>query len=288
MPRRIMSKKKSNISNIILVIILLVGLSLLLYPTISEYINSKHQTRVVQNYNDITSNMDKDEVDIRLQEAVAYNEKLAETEGAFYKPELVEGYDTVLDITGTGIMGYVSIPKINVELPIYHGVDEGVLQIAAGHLPGTSLPIGGPSTHAVLSGHRGLPSAMLFTDLDKLEVGDTFQVTVLKDVYTFQVDQIKIVLPYEVDDLQIEKGKEYCTLMTCTPYGVNSHRLLVRGVKIDSATEGDPHYVVNEANQIDPVMVMPVVAAPMVVILIIFTFATSKKKKNKNNKNQKS
>lgn len=260
---------KRNFTSIILIAVLIVGMSLLLYPTVSEYINSKHQSRVVRKYATQVADMSKDVSEQMIKAAQEYNEKLRQTPGAFLKPELVAGYKDTLDVTGTGIMGYISIDKIGVQLPIYHSVDEGVLQIAVGHLPGTSLPVSGDSTHIVLSGHRGLPSAMLFTDLDKIEVGDTFQIDVLKEQYTYRVDQIKIVLPYEVDDLQIVNGKEYCTLMTCTPYGINSHRLLVRGVRTEIAKEGEHNYVTNEAYQIDPVIVMPALAVPMFIIWMI-------------------
>ena len=171
----------------------------------------------------------------------------------FYEPSKLAGYEKTLDITGTGIMGYISIPKIKVELPIYHGTEDGVLQIACGHLEGSSLPVGGASTHAVLSAHRGLPSAKLFTNLDKLETEDTFTITILDRVLTYQVDEIAIVLPSETDKLQIEEGKDYCTLMTCTPYGINTHRLLVRGHRVETVKEKNIH-VTAEAFQIEPVL----------------------------------
>ena len=180
----------------------------------------------------------------------------------------MEGYYDTLDITGTGIMGYITIEKIKVELPIYHSVDDDVLQIAAGHLPGTSLPVGGVGTHSVMSGHRGLPGARLFTDLDKMEIGDVFHITVLSDVLTYQVDQIKTVKPYEVDDLAISPREDYCTLFTCTPYGINTHRLLVRGRRIETAEEMKV-YVANDGFMVSPVIVATVIAAP--VLLILFT-----------------
>lgn len=180
-------------------------------------------------------------------------------------------------------MGYIDIDKLNLELPIYHGVSKEVLQIGVGHLPGTSLPVGGESTHAVLSGHRGLPSAKLFTDLNEMEVGDTFTVTVLDRVYTYEVDQIKVVLPSETSDLQIVKGEDHCTLMTCTPYGINTHRLLVRGVRIESAEAVRKVGVVvkNEAFRIDPLIVMPIVAIPFLLIAITAVFIHDKKKNQK-------
>ncbi|MBQ2581366.1 MAG: class C sortase, partial [Ruminococcus sp.] len=197
-------------------------------------------------------------------------------------PELVKGYDTTLDITGTGIMGYIDIDRIGVELPIYHTVDDSVLSAGAGHLEGTSLPIGGASTHCVLSGHRGLPSAKLFTDLDELEVGDEFTITVLDQKLTYRIDRIKTVKPSETEDLQIESGKDYCTLMTCTPYGINSHRLLLRGVRVETAEEKPGIFVKNEAFRIDPLVVTPIVAVPMLVAALVFVLVRdhiSKKKK---------
>lgn len=260
---------KRKISSFILCAILFIGMSLLLYPTVSDYINSRNQSRAVRDYSTQVANMSNDSTEKMIEDAQDYNTRLAATQDAFYNPEKVAGYEQTLDVTGTGIMGYITIDKIGVMLPVYHGVNEAVLQIAVGHLPGTSLPVSGESSHIVLSGHRGLPSATLFTHLDELEVGDTFQIDVLKEQYTYRVDQVKIVLPIEVDDLQIEEGKEYCTLMTCTPYGVNSHRLLVRGVRIDVAREGDSNYVTNEAYQIDPVIVMPALAIPMFLVWLI-------------------
>ena len=182
-------------------------------------------------------------------------------------------------------MGYIEIPKISVRLAIYHGIGPDALENGCGHVEGTSLPIGGENTHAVLSAHRGLPSATLFTHLDEMEIGDTFQIDVLKEQYTYRVDQIKIVLPYETGDLVVEEGKEYCTLMTCTPYGVNSHRLLVRGERIDVAREGDSNYITNEAYLIDPVIVMPALAIPMFTIwLIVLGFRYKAKKKERERK----
>ena len=192
---------------------------------------------------------------------------------AFYFPDLIAGYDRTLDITGTGIMGYLDIEKIGVELPIYHGVSKEVLQVGVGHLPGTSFPVGGSSTHVVLSGHRGLPSAKLFSDLDKMELGDSFTITVHDRVLEYVVDQIKIVLPTESEDLQIEKGGDYCTLLTCTPYGINSHRLLVRGTRKTDGSDGKVKvYVGNEAFRIEPLIVAIFLAIPLIVVA--FTILT--------------
>ena len=208
--------------------------------------------------------------------AEAYNQKLAETPEAFYEPDLLDGYDDILDITGTGIMGYISIPKINVELPIYHGTDDSRLQTAAGHLQGSSLPVGGASTHSVICGHRGLPSSTLFTHLDRLEKGDTFSITILNRTMTYQVDLISIVEPDEVDKLQITDGEDYCTLQTCTPYGINTQRLLVRGTRI---AEDAPESVriTADAYQIEPIVIAPLVAVPIVLLLVLALFIWKKR-----------
>ncbi len=246
----------------------LIGLFLLLYPTVSEHINALHQSRAIQSYNKIADSMDDEQQKAVFRKAEEYNKRIASIEGVLFHPELVAGYNETLDITGTGIMGYVTIEKIKVELPIYHSVNDDVLQIAAGHLPGTSLPVGGAGTHSVLSGHRGLPSARLFTDLDKMELGDVFYITVLNEVLTYQVDQIRVVKPYEVDDLAIDPNKDYCTLFTCTPYGINSHRLLVRGTRIETEEEMKI-YVANDGIIVSPIIVAPVIAAPILLVLLI-------------------
>ena len=256
---------------------LFIGVFLLLYPTVSEHINALHRSRAIRNYNDITESLSDEEHDRIIEAAREYNKKLAEAENPIIEPEKVHGYNETLDITGTGIMGYVTIDKIKVELPIYHGVDDNVLQIAAGHLPGSSLPIGGKGTHAVLSGHRGLPSARLFTDLDKLEEGDIFRITVMSDVLTYQIDQIKTVKPYEIEDLKIDPNKDMCTLFTCTPYGINSHRLLVRGVRVETKEEYKV-YVANDVFIVSPLIVAPVIAAPILLVLLILLMIKGRKK----------
>ena len=189
----------------------------MLYPTVSDYVNQKNQSRAVASYSEEVENLSDVDYQAYFDAADDYNRRLAETPDAFYRPEEVSGYTDTLDVSGTGIMGYITISKIGVELPIYHGTSDGVLQVAAGHLEGSSLPVGGAGTHAVISAHRGLPSAKLFTNLDELEVGDTFTITVLDRVLTYEVDQISIVLPTETDLLQPVEGKDYVTLMTCNP-----------------------------------------------------------------------
>ena len=281
--RRPKRKKKGRPGMIVLVIMLAAGLIILLYPSVSNWWNVRVQSRAVAAYDEAAANLTEDEYAACLEAAQAYNAELAEigSAAAIASPELVdEDYWNLLDITGTGIMGYVTIDRINVQLPIYHGTDTSVLAVGAGHLEGTSLPVGGESTHSVISAHRGLPSALLFTNLDELEVGDTFTITVLDQLYTYEVDQISIVLPSEVENLYIEEGKDYCTLMTCTPYGINSHRLLVRGVRIDNE-DGTLLRVSAEAYQIDTLIVASVAAVPLLLILFIWIFMRARGKRKK-------
>ena len=246
---------------------LFVGVCGLLYPSVSQYWNSKTQTRAVENYQEILNSLKQEDYDVFFQEADRYNVELSELKNPLLNYRQLDGYNEILNINGTGIMGYVSIPKLGVEIPIYHGISAEVLNVACGHLEGTSLPVGGENTHCVLSAHRGLPHAKLFTDLDKLEVGDTFTLTVLNRTLTYQVDQIKVVRPDEIDDVQLVAGKDLCTLLTCTPYGINSHRLLVRGTRIENAAP--VLYVTSNAYRIDSLVATPVVAAPILLILLI-------------------
>lgn len=261
---------KNRKSTIVLLLVFLIGLSLLLYPTLSDYWNSFHQTQAIAGYAEAVSEMDETSYEQILAEAQSYNETLRSNNHRYHPTEEETAqYENLLNISGNGIMGYIEIPAIGVSLPIYHGVEDTVLQIAIGHIEGSSLPVGGPGTHCVVSGHRGLPSAKLFTDLDKLAVGDTFLLRVLDEVLTYEVDQIHIVKPHEVDLLEIEEGQDLCTLVTCTPYGVNSHRLLVRGHRIENQESASAIRVTADAMQIEPVLVAPAVAAPMLLILLI-------------------
>ena len=260
---------RKNLSTIILILIFLVGLSVMLYPSVSDAVNRKHQSRAVADYAEEVEQLSDADYQTYFDAADAYNRQLNTTPNAFYKPDLVSGYAQTLDISGTGIMGYITIPKISVELPIYHGTDEGVLQVAAGHLEGSSLPVGGAGTHAVISAHRGLPSAKLFTNLDELEVGDRFTITVLNRVLTYEVDQISIVLPTEIDQLLPTEGMDYVTLMTCTPYGINTRRLLVRGKRVET-TESQKHIrVAADAFRIEPIIVAPILAIPMLLAALV-------------------
>ena len=252
---------------ILLVLMLFIGVCVLLYPSVSQYWNTKTQTRAVAIYQEILASLKQEDYDAFFREAESYNAALAELKYPLMDYRQLSGYGDILNVSGNGIMGYVSIPKLGVELPVYHGVSTEVLNIACGHLEGSSLPVGGESTHCVLSAHRGLPHARLFTDLDKLELGDTFQLTILEQTLTYQVDQIKVVLPNEIDDVQIVAGEDLCTLLTCTPYGVNSHRLLVRGTRIENAAP--VLYVTSNAYRIDSLVATPVVAAPLLLILLI-------------------
>ena len=273
-----MSKRKSNL---LLILILIVGLSLLLYPPVSNWWNSYRQSKVVSDYAENVAHLDNEEYQRILNDARAYNEAVAAYGGGVsaLSPEKRADYLRQLDVDGSGIMGYIDIQKIRCTLPIYHGTDDSILQIAIGHIEGSSLPVGGESTHCVLSGHRGLPSARLFTDIDQLVEGDTFLIRTLDEVLTYEVDQIRIVLPREVGDLCIEPGEDLCTLVTCTPYGINTHRLLVRGHRID--TKPGTLAVTAEAFQIRPVVVMPAIAIPLLLLLLIFALIWSARKSPK-------
>ena len=260
---------KKNRSNIILAIIFLIGLSVMLYPSFSNYWNSRVQSRAVASYNNDVQKMSKQDYKRMFQEADDYNEELNKIDHPFENYGEIPGYDDILNVSGTGIIGYVTIDRIKTELPIYHGTSEGVLQIGVGHLEGSSFPVGGVGTHTVLSAQRGLPSAKLFSNLDEMEEGDTFQITVLNRVLTYQVDQIHIVEPGDLDDLQVDPEKDYCTLMTCTPYGINTHRLLVRGVRVDGSANA---YVPADAYQIEPNVVAVATTITITVIMIVISF----------------
>lgn len=279
---------KKNKSTIILILVFFVGLSVMLYPTLSDYVNQRNQSRAVASYAQDVDTMTDADYSAYFDAADAFNAQVATNENALYRPDQLTGYNDTLDITGTGIMGYITISKIGVELPIYHGTSDSVLQIAAGHLEGSSLPVGGTSTHAVISAHRGLPSAKLFTNLDQLEVGDTFTITVLDRVLTYEVDKISIVLPTETDELKIAEGKDYVTLMTCTPYGINTHRLLVRGRRIETPNQYKRIRVTAEALKIEPIIVAPIMALPMLLILLIgMLLSTRKPKKTRGEEHEK-
>lgn len=271
---------RRRLSTLFIILVFLTGLSLILYPSISNYINSQNQSRAIANYAEDVAGLSREEYEQLLEQAKSYNVRLSAM-GSNWKlsKEELDQYNEILNINKNGMMGYIEIPKIQCSLPIYHSTDEAVLQKNVGHLPGSSLPVGGESTHSVLSGHRGLPSAKLFSDLDKVETGDKFVIRVLNETLTYEVDQILIVLPNEMDALNIEEGKDLCTLVTCTPYGVNSHRLLVRGHRVENDATTENVKVVADAMQIEPVIVAPVMALPVLLILVIWVLVSSRKKK---------
>ena len=261
---------KKHGTTIMLFIVLFVGLSLLLYPSFSDWWNSMHQSRAVASYVEQVANIEEEQYAHLWDAAWTYNQSLVNRPNTYKLNETQKAaYDQILDIGGLGIMGYIEIPSIGVTLPIYHGTDEAVLQVAVGHLEWTSLPVGGESSHCVVSGHRGLPSARLFTDLDKLVIGDVFIFRVLDEVLSYEVDQILIVEPHETDSLHIQPHEDLCTLVTCTPYGVNSHRLLVRGHRVENREEARTVHVTADAMQIEPTIVAPILAIPMLLVLLI-------------------
>ena len=271
---------KRHGTTIILLIVFLIGLSLLLYPTFSDWWNSMHQSRAVASYVEQVANIDDEQYAHLWEAAWNYNQSLMSRPNAYVlNDDQRAEYDQILDIGGLGIMGYIEVPAIGITLPIYHGTDEAVLQVAVGHLEWTSLPVGGESSHCVVSGHRGLPSAKLFTDLDKLVVGDVFMFRVLDEILTYEVDQILIVEPHETEALLLEEGKDLCTMITCTPYGVNSHRLLVRGHRIENLEESVTIRVTADATQIEPIIVAPILAIPMLLLLLIVLLIPKSKKR---------
>ncbi len=271
---------KKHWTTVLLIGIFTLGLCLLLYPTVSDWWNSSRQSKAIATYTEKVENLDDSEYEKFLQSAREFNEHIRQKGGLKHltEEELIK-YNDTLDITGTGIMAYIDIPSINVSLPVYHSVSDSVLQIAVGHIEWSSLPVGGEGTHCVLSGHRGLPSANLFTNLDKLSEGDVFMLHILNETITYQVDQILIVSPDNTDSLCIVDGEDLCSLVTCTPYGVNSHRLIVRGHRIDNLPDATTVNVGSEANQIDPLLIAPVVAAPMLLALLIYVLIKYRKRK---------
>lgn len=267
---------KKHLSNMLLILVLIVGLSLILYPTVSDHWNALHQSQAIMNYAEEVTQLDEKQYAELWNAAVAYNQKLPGKENPYLVSEEQKAeYTQLLNLSGTGIMGYIEVPKIGVSLPIYHGVSDHVLQVAIGHLEWTSLPTGGLSTHCVISGHRGLPSARLFTDLDRLATGDLFVIRVLDEILTYEVDQILVVEPDETKALLIEQGMDLCTLVTCTPYGVNTHRLLVRGHRVETQKEAVVIRVTADAMQISTTLVAAVLFIPLILLLVVWVFITS-------------
>ena len=268
--------KKGKLEMFGLLDLFFIVVCLLVYPSFSDYWNTFHQSRVIMKYADRVSNMNKDEYARLIKEANQYNQELQKTGIKWNMTDAEKAsYNRYLDFESSGVMGYITIPKINVELPIYHGTSDSILQTSIGHIEGSSLPVGGLGSHTILSGHRGLPSARLFTNLDQLAAGDTFTLTVLNETYTYEVDQIRIVEPTDLSSLQLEPGKDYCTLVTCTPYGVNTHRLLVRGHRVENVN-GNAELVA------DAIQIRPIYITPFVIILLLFgLFLWSKLRRNR-------
>lgn len=279
------ASKKNRITAILLVAVLLAGLSLLLYPLVSNYWNSIHQSQAIAAYMDDVSELDDSTYDALWEEAQGYNASLLEDENRFFPDEEEQQqYEQLLRISDdgiNGIIGYIEIPNIDVTLPIYHGTSEEILQVAIGHIEGSSLPVGGLSTHCVISGHRGLPSSRLFTDIDRLSEGDIFTLLVLDEALTYEVDQIRIVEPDDISLLEIKEGEDLCTLVTCTPYGVNSHRLLVRGHRVENQEATGFLRITADAMMIDSRFVAPILAAPILLGIILFMVLRPLKRKKR-------
>ena len=274
--------KANRITFILLVVVLLAGLSLLLYPTVSDYWNSLHQSQAIVEYSQEVEKMDQELYEKLWSEAIQYNKTLTNHPNRFeMTEEEKQKYDKLLNVSGNGIMGYIEIPAIDCFLPIYHGTNEAVLQTSIGHLEGSSLPTGGAGTHCVVSGHRGLPSARLFTDLDKLKEGDRFVLKVLDRTLTYEVDQILTVDPYDLEALAIDPQQDYCTLVTCTPYGINTHRLLVRGHRVENRTQTQDITEARDISQVNPVLILSL-AAGVIIILIIILLVRARRKNRRN------
>ena len=276
--------KKKHISTIIIALIFLAGLGFLLYPTVSNLWNRAHQSRAIATYTKQVEKLDDSQNKEMLKAARKYNKSLLKKSDHWkLSKKDKKKYESLLDVSGTGIMGYIEVPKIDCSLPIYHGTDEGALQIAIGHLEGSSLPVGGKSTHCVLSGHRGLPSARLFTDLDQMEEGDIFILNILGRKLSYEVDQIKVVLPEEMSDLEIEEGKDLCTLVTCTPYGINTHRLLVRGHRtkyVEKKVEEEQKKVQTKKTDIRLMIAGGTGVLILLIIIIVIVIKRRRKRRN--------
>lgn len=276
-----MKKTTNKMFTLILLIIFFIGLSVLLYPAISQYWNSRVQSKAIIDYDRMMQSMSEEDFSAEWEKANDYNDKLRKLPFPLrdYK-KLDKQYNAACNIGGDGIMGYIAIDKLQLEIPIYHGGSDTVLNSACGHYEGSSLPVGGESTHSVLMAHRGLPHAKLFTNLDKMQVGDTFVINMMGQELTYEVVQVKIVLPDDVSDVQIVKGEDYCTLVTCTPYGINTHRLLVQGTRIETIRHREI-YITSDAFLVDRIIVTPIVAMPIIFVLIVIVVFKPVKKKFK-------
>lgn len=271
---------KDHKITMLMILFFFIGLLVFFYPTLSNYYNEKNQSRTIYNYENILKNTNQIDFGKVKNDAIEYNKKLSKLKEPLLTYDTLKNYKKLLNINNDGMMGYLTIDKIKVELPIYHTVSETVLNSSVGHLEGTSLPIGGEGTHSVLSAHRGLPSAKLFTELDKLEIGDTFKITILDETHVYKVDKISIVKPNDRNELKIEKDNDYITLLTCTPYGINTHRLLVRGVRIQGDIKKD--YITTEGFKVNRLIVMPIIALPIIALLLIVLLIKPVKRVNIN------
>ncbi len=273
---------KKSLTTILIALIALTGVALMLYPAVSDYLNSLDQKETIDTYKKTAEEIPREDYENLLNEAREYNAELAETGmPSALSDSQMERYLKVLDVTGTGIMGYIDIPKVGISLPIYHTAEDQILQSGVGHIEWSSLPVGGENTHTLLSGHRGLPSARLFTDIDDLQIGDTFTITILNEKLAYKVDDINTVLPEELSSLKIEDGKDYCTLVTCTPYGINTHRLLVRGVRVPLSEVEILKNDESKAARVNPLIITAVAVIPIVVLAVILVVVKKRKQKNK-------
>lgn len=271
---------KDHKITMLMILFFFIGLLVFFYPTLSNYYNEKNQSRTIYNYENILKNTNQIDFGKVKNDAIEYNKKLSKLKEPLLTYDTLKNYKKLLNINNDGMMGYLTIDKIKVELPIYHTVSETVLNSNVGHLEGTSLPIGGKGTHSVLSAHRGLPSAKLFTELDKLEIGDTFKITILDETHVYKVDKISIVKPNDRSELKIDKDNDYITLLTCTPYGINTHRLLVRGGRIQGDIKKD--YITTEGFKVNRLIVMPIIALPIIALLLIVLLIKPVKRVNIN------
>ena len=267
--------KKLPIRKIISKIFIIISICLFCYPAVAEIYNKYHSSYVIQSYQQSVNEINEESYNNIIEEARKYNETLDNSKTKYFlSKEEKEKYMSLLNVSGNGIMGIISIPKINVKLPIYHTTDDDVLQVAIGHIPGTSLPIGGVGTHTVLSGHRGLASASLFTNLPELKIGDTFNIEVLNEIHIYEVDKIEVVLPTELENIEIVDGEDYCTLVTCTPLGINSHRLLVRGHRVETLYKNKDTNtnVLDETTKGSVLTLYEIIMLSMAILLFIIGF----------------
>lgn len=279
-------KKKVSLLNVVLVLVMLIGLGIIAYPTFADWWNNFHQSRAIAGYVEQVAQMDPETFERMWKEAEEYNERLLHKSNRFVlSEEEKKEYESILDVTGNGIMGYIDIPKIDVSLPVYHGTDDEVLQIAIGHIEGTSFPVGGIGNHSAMSGHRGLPSAKLFTNIDELKEGDRFLLQVMDRTLTYEVDQIHVVLPDEMQDLDFDEKQDFSTLITCTPYGINTHRLLVRGHRVATETL-DVHFTA-EAMRLEPILAAPMLASPFLLLMLLVLLGSTRGSKNGKNKRRR-